>query len=161
MPQNREVWGNPGPLLQDPALQLHVAVWNQLAHHRLALDLKGREGEGQAEEKERLNPLVCYLEVGDLSGDGLAEPGHGVRVLADRDHVVVLDGGEALVVQQLFPDLGQAGLKLLLLAHVSVGSHKDDRGQRSDGLKRSSTAFSFVFAVIRKIYHNNISAYCN
>lgn len=80
--------------------------------------------------------LVCYLEVGDFSGDGLAELGHGVRVLAGGDHDVVPDGREALVVQQLLPDLGQAGLKLLLLTHICVGSHKDDGGQRSYGLKK-------------------------
>lgn len=39
VPEDRELRGNPGPLLQNPALQLHVAVWNQLAHHRLTLDL--------------------------------------------------------------------------------------------------------------------------
>lgn len=64
VPQDGELRGNPGPLLQDPALQLHIAVWNQLAHHRLALDLPGRErrrgGEDTAEE-ERFDPLVCFL----------------------------------------------------------------------------------------------------
>lgn len=39
VPENGELWGNPGSLLQNTALQLHVAFWNQLAHHRLALDL--------------------------------------------------------------------------------------------------------------------------
>lgn len=80
----------------------------------------------------RLSPF--YLEVGDLPGDGLAEPGHGVRLLAGGDHVVVPDGREALVVEQLLLDLGQAGQKLLLLANVIVGSHEDDRRQRSYGL---------------------------
>lgn len=37
--QDRELWRNPGPLLQNQALQFHIAVWDQLAHHRLALDL--------------------------------------------------------------------------------------------------------------------------
>lgn len=76
-----------------------------------------------------------YLEAGDLPGDGLAQLGDGVRVLAGRDHVVVPDGGEALVPQQLLPDLGHAGLKLQLVAHVRVGSHQDDRRQRGDSLE--------------------------
>lgn len=75
------------------------------------------------------------LEAGDLPGDGLAQLGYGVRVLADGDHVVVPDGGEALVAQQLLSGLGQAGLKLQLIAHISVCSHQDDRGQRSYSLK--------------------------
>lgn len=48
--------------------------------------------------------------------------------------MVVPDGREALVVQQLILDLRQAGLELFLLAHISVGSNKDDWRQRSDGL---------------------------
>lgn len=79
--------------------------------------------------------MSFYLEVGDFPGDGLAELGHGVRVLAEGDHVVVPDGREALVGQQLLFDLGQAGLKLQLLAHICVGSHEDYRGQRSYGLQ--------------------------
>lgn len=39
VPKDGELRGNPGPLLQNPSFQLHVAVWNQLAHHRLTLDL--------------------------------------------------------------------------------------------------------------------------
>lgn len=77
-----------------------------------------------------------HLEVGDFPGDGLAEFGQGIRVLTDGDHVVVSDGGEALVVQQLLLDLGQAGLKLQLIAHVCVGSNEDDRRQRSYSLER-------------------------
>lgn len=50
--------------------------------------------------------------------------------------MVVPDGGEALVAQQLLPDLGQAGLKLRLAADVRVGPHQDDGGQRSRGLKK-------------------------
>lgn len=42
VPQYRELRRNLGPLLQDPALQLHVAIGNQLAHHWLALDLPRR-----------------------------------------------------------------------------------------------------------------------
>lgn len=37
--QDRELWRNPGPFLQNQALQFHIAVWDQLAHHRLALNL--------------------------------------------------------------------------------------------------------------------------
>lgn len=51
-----------------------------------------------------------YLKAGDLPGDGLAELGHGIRVLADGDHVVIPDSREALLVQQLLSDLGQTGL---------------------------------------------------
>ncbi len=96
-----------------------------------------RTEERRAKEKEWFNLLFVsfYLEAGDFPGDGLAKLGHGVRVLADRDHVVVPDGREALVVQQLLSDLRQAGLKLQLVAHICVGSHQDDRGQRSYSLK--------------------------
>lgn len=84
-----------------------------------------------------------YLKAGDLPGDGLAELRHGVRVLAAGDHEVVPDGREALVVQQLILDLRQAGLELFLIAHISVGSNKDDGRQRSDGLtqEREKTCF--------------------
>jgi len=78
---------------------------------------------------------VLDLEAGGLPGDGLAQLGHGVRVLAGRDHVVVPDGREALVVQQLLPDPGQAGLDLQLAAHVQVGPHQDDRRQGGGGLE--------------------------
>lgn len=77
-----------------------------------------------------------YLEVGDLPGDGLAELGQGVGVLGGGDHVVVPDGREALVAQQLLPDLGQAGLKLQLVADVRVGPDQDDGRHRSRGLRR-------------------------
>lgn len=86
------------------------------------------------EEREEWRGFLFYLEVGDLPGDGLAELGQGVGVFAGGDHVVVSDGGEALVAQQLLPDLGQAGLKLQLSAGVRVGSNEDDGRQRSDGL---------------------------
>lgn len=42
VPQDGELRGNLAPLLQDAALQLHVAVGNELTHHRLALDLPQR-----------------------------------------------------------------------------------------------------------------------
>lgn len=85
----------------------------------------------------------AYLEVVHLPDDGLAQPGQGIRVLAGRHHVVVPDGGEALVAQQLLLDLGQAGLELLLLAHVSVSSHQDDGRQRGHSLQHSQkTLFS-------------------
>lgn len=42
VPKDGEFWGNPGPLLQNLSLQLHVAVRNQLTHHRLTLDLEKR-----------------------------------------------------------------------------------------------------------------------
>lgn len=93
-----------------------------------------------AEERSlnKINLLFVsfYLEAGDFSADGLAKFGHGVRVLADGDHVVVSDGREALVVQQLLSNLGQAGLKLQVLAHICVGSHQDYWGKRSHGLKQ-------------------------
>lgn len=34
-----ELWGDLRPLLENPLLQLHVAVWHQLTHNLLALDL--------------------------------------------------------------------------------------------------------------------------
>lgn len=43
VPDDGELRGNPGPFHEDPPLQLHVAVWNQLAHHGLTLDLPGGE----------------------------------------------------------------------------------------------------------------------
>lgn len=49
--------------------------------------------------------------------------------------MVVSDGGEALVAQQLLPDLGQASLKLQLIADVRVGANEDDGRQRSHGLR--------------------------
>lgn len=39
VPQDGELGGDLAALLQDAALQLHVAVGNQLTHHGLALDL--------------------------------------------------------------------------------------------------------------------------
>lgn len=79
--------------------------------------------------------VSSHLEAGDFSGDGLAESGHGVRVLTDRYHVIVPDGGEALVVQQLLSDFGQAGLYLQVLTHICVGSDQDDWGEWSYSLK--------------------------
>lgn len=131
VPQDGEVRGNFAALLQDAALQLHVAVRNQLAHHRLALDLVQRrtvrlqQREGGVTGGGPAGGRV-YLEVVHLPDNGLAQPGQGVRVLAGRHHVVVPDGGEALVAEQLLLDLGQARLELLLLADVGVSSHQDD-----------------------------------
>lgn len=90
----------------------------------MAADSRG--GEGGA--------LLVHLEAGDLPGDGLAEHPQGVGVFRGGDHVVVSDGGEALVAQQLLLDLGQAGLQLQLIADVRVGSDEDDGRQRSNGL---------------------------
>lgn len=50
VPKNGEFWGNAGPLLQKLPLQLHIAVWNQLTHHRLTLDLGGKDGVGTRKE---------------------------------------------------------------------------------------------------------------
>lgn len=43
VPEDRELWRNPGSFLKNPALQLHVAVWHQLTHHRLVLYLRGEQ----------------------------------------------------------------------------------------------------------------------
>lgn len=51
VPKNGEFWGNPGPLLQNLPFQLHIAVWNQLPHHRLTLDLGKTEGVDKREER--------------------------------------------------------------------------------------------------------------
>lgn len=142
VPQDGKLRGNFAPLLQDAALQLHVAVGDQLAHHRLALDLPGEEDSktpagGGGVASGVLQGGHIHLEVVHLLDDGLAQPAQGVRVLAGRHHVAVPDGREALVAQQLLLDLGQAGLELLLLADVSVGSHQDDGRQRSHSLQHS------------------------
>ena len=79
--------------------------------------------------------MTFHLEAADFPGDGFAQLGDGVGVLADGHHVVVSDGGEALVAQQLLSDLREAGLKLQVIAHIGVCSHQDDRGQRGDGLE--------------------------
>lgn len=70
--------------------------------------------------------MSSHLEAGDLSGDGLAEFDHGVRVVPDRHHVIVPNGREALVVQQLLSDFAQAVFYLQMLTHICVGSHQDD-----------------------------------
>lgn len=44
VPENGEFWRNPGPLLQELPFQLHVAVWDQLTHDGLTLDLGERGG---------------------------------------------------------------------------------------------------------------------
>lgn len=51
VPKNGEFWGNPGPLLQKLPFQLHIAVWYQLTHHRLTLDLERRDGVDTGEER--------------------------------------------------------------------------------------------------------------
>lgn len=84
--------------------------------------------------REEWRAFQSHLEVGDFPGDGLAELAQGVGVLAGGDHVVVSDGREALVAQQLLPDLAQAGLELQLIADVRVGPDEDDGRQRSYGL---------------------------
>lgn len=78
------------------------------------------------------------LKVCGLSDNGLAQFGESVRVLAGGHRVVVSDGGEGLVVQQLLSDLTQTHLKLLLSADVAVSPHQDDRRQRSHRLKRNT-----------------------
>lgn len=63
--------------------------------------------------------------------------------------MVVSDGGEALVAQQLLPDLAQAGLKLQLVADVRVGSDEDDGRQGSDGLtRRRETVTKLTIALV-------------
>lgn len=101
----------------------------------------------------------AYLEVVHLPDDGLAQPGQGVRVLAGRHHVVVPDGGEALVAEQLLLDLGQAGLELLLLADVSVRSHQDDGRQRSHSLQQSECNPNVLFTDSRVVRHLNHFAF--
>lgn len=61
--------------------------------------------------------------------------------------MVVSDGGEALVVQQLLSGLGQTGLKLQLVAHICVSSHQDNRGQRSYSLKKRREGFIFIISL--------------
>lgn len=69
MPEDGELWADPGPLPQNPALQLHVAVWNQLAHHRLALDLCGGRADVEmragskrtGKEDRKVRCAVCVL----------------------------------------------------------------------------------------------------
>lgn len=50
VPKNGEFRGNRGPPLQKLPLQLHIAVWNQLPHHRLTLDLGGRDAVGSGQQ---------------------------------------------------------------------------------------------------------------
>lgn len=38
-PEDGELWRDSGPLQKNSTLQLHIAVWYQLAHDKLALDL--------------------------------------------------------------------------------------------------------------------------
>lgn len=52
VPQDGELRGDFAPLLQDAALQLHVAVRNQLTHHGLALDLPQKEDARTSAEEE-------------------------------------------------------------------------------------------------------------
>lgn len=102
--------------------------------------MRGRAGELRGKDKTGNKTLdfqfaPFYLEAGDLPDDGLAEFDDGVRVLAERAHVMVFNSWKPLMVQKLLPNFAQAGLELQLLTYIGVCSHQDDWGQVSYCLK--------------------------
>lgn len=58
VPEDGELWRGSGPLQKKSALQLHIAVWNQLAHDRLTLDLR-KEEENLSREEDACCERLC------------------------------------------------------------------------------------------------------
>lgn len=82
--EDRKLWWDFGPFLEDSAFQLYITVRHQLTHNLLALDLVKRVSTGSIGMAVPMPDFLHashYLEAGDLSDDCFAKSDNGVRIL--------------------------------------------------------------------------------